>query len=70
MSKWVINENLCKGCGICISRCPLKILAFADHLSAKGVHPAAITDEAKCTSCAICARSCPDVAIEIFKEEK
>ncbi|MBU1106150.1 MAG: 4Fe-4S binding protein [Candidatus Riflebacteria bacterium] len=70
MSKWVINENLCKGCGICISRCPLKILAFADHLTSKGVHPAGIIDEAKCTSCAICARSCPDVAIEIYKEEK
>jgi 2-oxoglutarate ferredoxin oxidoreductase subunit delta len=34
------------------------------------VHPATILDEEKCTSCAICARSCPDVAIEIFKEEK
>ncbi len=70
MSKWVINESLCKGCGMCIARCPLKILAYADHLTPKGVHPASIIDEAKCTSCAICARSCPDVAIEIFKEEK
>lgn len=70
MSKWVINEDLCKGCGICIARCPLKILGYAEHLTAKGIHPAAMLDEEKCTSCAICARSCPDVAIEIYREEK
>lgn len=70
MSKWVINENLCKGCGICIARCPFKILGFAEHLTAKGIHPASMLNEEKCTSCAICAKSCPDVAIEIFKEEK
>lgn len=68
-SKWVINEILCKGCGICVSRCPLKLLVLAEHLAAKGVHPSSIIDEARCTSCAICARSCPDVAIEIYKAE-
>jgi 2-oxoglutarate ferredoxin oxidoreductase subunit delta len=48
----------------------MKILAFAEHLTPKGVHPSSMTDESKCTSCAICAKSCPDVAIQIYKEEK
>lgn len=70
MSKWQVNEKLCKGCGICVSRCPMKILGFAEHITPKGVHPAMMKDEDKCTSCAICARSCPDVAITIYKEVK
>jgi 2-oxoglutarate ferredoxin oxidoreductase subunit delta len=70
MSKWVINEAQCKGCGICIERCPMKILAFAEHLTSRGIRPSSIIDEDKCTSCAICAKSCPDVAIQIFKPEK
>ncbi len=70
MTKWEVNEKLCKGCGICITRCPMKILGFADHITPKGVHPSKMLDEEKCTSCAICARSCPDVAITIYKEEK
>lgn len=70
MAKWVINELLCKGCGICIGRCPVKVLGFAEHLTQKGYHPAKMLNEEKCTSCAICARSCPDIAIEVFRESK
>jgi len=69
MPKWVINEELCKGCGICIARCPMKVLGVADHLTPKGFHPATMLNEEKCTSCAICGRSCPDVAIEVYKPE-
>ena len=70
MTKWEVNEKLCKGCGICIERCPMKVLGFADHITPKGVHPSKMLNEEKCTSCAICAKSCPDVAITIYKEEK
>lgn len=68
MPKWVLNEELCKGCEICIGRCPMKILSISDRITVNGFHPASIVDEPKCTSCAICARSCPDIAIEIYKE--
>ncbi len=67
VSKWLINEDLCKGCGICIARCPMKVLGVAEHLNKKGFHPATMLNEAKCTSCGICGRSCPDVAIEVNK---
>lgn len=67
MAKWLIKEELCKGCGICIVRCPVKVLVQAEHLTPKGYHPAKMANEEKCTSCAICARSCPDVAIEVFR---
>ncbi|MBF0543669.1 MAG: 4Fe-4S binding protein [Candidatus Riflebacteria bacterium] len=67
MSKWVIKEELCKGCGICIFRCPMKVLGVAEHLTVKGFHPAKMLNEDKCTSCAVCGRSCPDIAIEVFR---
>lgn len=70
MPKWVINEDLCKGCGICIVRCPMKVLGAAEHLTPKGFHPAKMLNEEKCTSCAMCARSCPDIAIEVFRVTK
>ena len=67
MAKWVINEELCKGCGICIERCPKKVLGVSEHLTPKGFYPAKMLDEENCISCGLCARSCPDVAIEVFK---
>jgi len=45
----------------------MKVLGVAEHLNKKGFHPATMLNEAKCTSCGICGRSCPDVAIEVNK---
>lgn len=67
MAKLVINEERCKGCGLCITVCPKKILALADKINSKGVYPACIKDEEQCVGCAICARICPDVVIEVYK---
>ena len=48
MAKVTFNDNLCKGCGLCIDACPKKILAIAkDRINAKGHSPAEITDQEK-----------------------
>ncbi len=66
MPKVIINENICKGCELCIGVCPKKILILAkDKLNAKGYHPSTVTDMEKCTGCAACAMMCPDVAITV-----
>jgi len=60
------NEDICKGCGLCIIACPLKIVALDESkINAKGYHPAGLIDEDKCTGCTSCAKMCPDVVIEI-----
>jgi len=63
MPKITIDENICKGCELCVIACPRKILELnKSKINAKGYHPAHVTDESKCTGCASCAIMCPDVA--------
>jgi len=68
MAKVTIKEERCKGCGLCMSACPKKILDFnGGKFNAKGYHPAALTDESACTACALCAAMCPDVCLTVEK---
>ena len=69
MVKVMINELVCKGCGLCVRACPKSVLALAKvKLNAKGYHPAEVVNQEACIACASCARTCPDVAIRIEKE--
>jgi len=65
-----INKDACKGCGICIAMCPVKILEFSDDLNKRGVHFPEVTDEAKCTRCENCMIYCPDFAMVVIKDAK
>lgn len=67
MPKITVNEDICKGCGLCTTACPKKIIALSDKLNKKGYHPACVIDMKKCIGCAMCATMCPDVAITVEK---
>lgn len=67
MPKITVNEELCKGCGLCTTACPKKIIVLGDKLNKKGYHPAHVFEIEKCISCAMCAMMCPDVAITVEK---
>ncbi len=68
MAKVIINEDRCKGCGLCASQCPKQIISLAkDKLNKKGFHPAQVTQQENCIGCAFCATTCPDVAIEVYR---
>lgn len=69
MTKVIVNEAVCKGCGLCVRACPKKIMVLqADRINPKGYHPAGVSDISACIACAACARTCPDTAIEIEKD--
>ena len=64
-----INENVCKGCMLCVSVCPKKLLFInKDKRNDKGYNPAEINDMSVCIACAMCAVICPDSAIKVEKE--
>lgn len=69
MKKILIDEELCKGCGLCAEACPKRLLKIGNKLNKQG-YPLVEIDEAgqkQCVSCALCARICPDVAIKVVK---
>lgn len=68
MAKLTFDEDVCKGCGLCVAACPRGLIALAkDKLNKKGHSPAEITDESKCIGCACCAVMCPDCVITVEK---
>lgn len=68
MAKVIFLDELCKGCGLCVSVCPKKILQLdQDRLNSKGYHPASCVDQSLCIGCAFCAVQCPDSVITVEK---
>ena len=61
-----VNENVCKGCGLCVSVCPKKIIRLSpDRLNAKGYSPAEVVKPEECIGCAMCGIMSPDSAITV-----
>lgn len=54
---FVVNEDLCYGCGACIALCPTNALELSQRL--------AVVDQKDCTLCEHCIHSCPVFALSI-----
>ncbi len=70
--KIIVDRELCKGCSLCISVCPQKVIITSKKLNKKGYSPAQFKEDAAegekgCTGCAMCATVCPEVAIEVYR---
>ena len=57
--KVVIDQDECKGCGLCVESCPPKALYLAQELNRYGVHAGQYKGEG-CTGCGICFYCCPE----------
>lgn len=68
----VIDEERCKGCGLCIKSCPKSLLEISkSKINAKGYIPIEFNDADRlCTGCSMCAIMCPDLAIKVYKRKK
>lgn len=62
-----INEEKCKGCGLCIKACPHNNLGVKKKSNQNGYYPP-FNKNKKCTDCGKCFQVCPDVAIKIGEE--
>lgn len=63
-----VSPDLCKGCGLCVEKCPSQVLDWSDTLGVYGtviVEPIRIE---RCTGCGLCQLFCPDNAIDVIRE--
>lgn len=60
-----ITKELCKGCGLCITACPKKILRISKESNNNGYFVVEIFEPESCIGCANCAVMCPDSVIEV-----
>ena len=64
-----VDQELCKGCELCITVCPYGLIHMADHYNAKGYKPAILVDpQGSCTGCTLCAMICPDAVITVYRQ--
>jgi len=64
--KVTFNEDACKGCELCVSVCPVKIIELnKEKINEKGYSPAHVIDQEKCIACGSCAIMCPDSVIKV-----
>ncbi|PNR93654.1 ferredoxin family protein [Petrotoga sp. 9PWA.NaAc.5.4] len=65
-----INEERCKGCGLCIEVCPKNVLESSKKFNSKGYHPSTVKNIESCIGCGFCYQMCPDVCITVKVLEK
>lgn len=66
--KMTVRAERCKGCGLCLTVCPKKIIIIQkEKRNEKGYFTAICKNQDECLSCAMCAEICPDCAITIKK---
>ena len=56
----LVDLDLCKACGICVSLCPTKV--FDRDAAGQAV----VARPEQCTACRLCEWHCPDFAIEVL----
>jgi len=64
-----IKDDWCKGCGICIERCPVGALEESDRINKKGIRPPQLKKDNECNDCRLCELICPDLAITVIPDK-
>jgi heterodisulfide reductase subunit A len=65
LSKAIVDEDICVGCGACASSCPFEAITWSNF----GLP---IVNIEACTGCGICAATCPVAAMQLrlFRDEQ
>ncbi len=68
MAKLIFYPDKCKGCFLCLSACPAKIIEPAGKRNAQGLIYVQQKENTQCRGCGFCFLVCPDCAIEVINE--
>lgn len=63
-----IDTEVCKGCELCITACPPRVLSMSSEVNELGFHYPQL--HPGCTGCAACLFVCPDFVFEVFRYEE
>lgn len=66
---FVVFPDLCKGCGLCIEKCPTKVIEWSKKLAFNGF-PTVEPRINGCIVCGMCQTVCPDAAIAIIRHDQ
>jgi len=65
-----VRDDWCKGCNICIDRCPVDALEESSKLNKRGIRPPKLKEKNECNYCRYCELICPDLAITVIPDEE
>ncbi|MDD1773306.1 MAG: ferredoxin family protein [Methanomassiliicoccales archaeon] len=75
-----VNPEYCKGCRLCVTVCPRKVIEEGTELSEKGYVPPMVAHPEKCANwkrtdkrkavCEMCILTCPDHALELDEKAR
>jgi len=68
MAKIEIDQERCKGCGLCTIACPKALIKIGEEINRQGYFYVVWETNGQCTGCALCGEICPDVAIRVWRE--
>lgn len=65
----VVDNERCKGCGVCVEACPTKVLRLNKEVNSRGYNYSYMADPEACIGCAGCAVVCPDSCIVVYRQK-
>jgi 2-oxoglutarate ferredoxin oxidoreductase subunit delta len=65
-----IDVEFCKGCALCIPACNFGVLSLSEEFNSKGIRYAVASNPENCTGCSMCALTCPEICIEVYREKR
>lgn len=61
----VIDQDVCKGCELCIAVCPPQVLVMSEEVNEIGYRFPLLHEG--CTGCTACALVCPDYVFDVYR---
>lgn len=62
-----VNQEMCKGCNLCVVACPKSVLSLNENVNVKGYNFSYMANPEDCIGCASCADVCPDACITVYR---